>query len=163
MGFVLMSEYIQNIRRKIGHDRLIAVGAGVFVYRQGQVLLQKRKDNHCWGIHGGAVEIGETTEEAAKRELWEETGLIANKLELLGVFSGKDMLYTYPNGDEVYIIGINYVCRDFSGDLLSETDETLGLQWFDIYELPQEINPLDKKPLQAFINYIKGIVKHNLK
>lgn len=151
-----MSEYIQNIRRKIGHDRLIAVGAGVFIYRKGQILLQKRKDNNCWGIHGGAVEIGETTEEAAKRELWEETGLIANKLELLGVFSGKDMLYTYPNGDEIYIIGINYICRDFSGNLITETNETIDLKWFDINELPEEINPPDKKPLKAFIDYIRG-------
>ncbi|MCG8483912.1 MAG: NUDIX hydrolase [Clostridia bacterium] len=158
-----MSGYIQNIRSKIGHDRLITVGAGVFVYKEGQVLLQKRKDNKCWAMHGGAVEIGETTEEAAKRELWEETGLIANNLELLGVFSGKDMLYTYPNGDKVYIIGINYVCKDFSGDLLTETNETLSLKWFDINKLPEEISPPDKKPLQAFIDYINVQYKHKAK
>ncbi|PUA39476.1 hypothetical protein C8Z91_08600 [Paenibacillus elgii] len=74
---------------------------------------------------GGGVEIGEEVEETAKRELWEETGLKANDLELLGVFSGEDRLYTYPNGDEVYTISIVYVCRDFSGDLLSQTNKNL--------------------------------------
>jgi ADP-ribose pyrophosphatase YjhB (NUDIX family) len=54
------------IRKKIGHDRLIAVGAGVFVYKDGKVLLQKRKDNLCWALHGGVVEMGEGVEEAAK-------------------------------------------------------------------------------------------------
>ncbi|MFB0841421.1 NUDIX hydrolase [Paenibacillus oleatilyticus] len=125
--------------------------------------MQKRRDNHCWAMHGGGVEIGETVEETAKRELLEETGLIANDLELLGVFSGEDRLYTYPNGDEVYTIGIVYVCRDFSGDLLSQTDETTELKWFNIDELPDDIFPPNKKPLKAFVDYInrtKGYRQH---
>ena len=149
-----MNEYIETIRQKIGHDRLMAVGAGVFVYKDGKVLLQRRKDNLCWGMHGGCVEIGELVEDAAKRELWEETGLIANRLEFLGIFSGEDMLYTYPNGDEIYIVGIDFVCRNFSGELLPDTDETVGLEWFEITHLPDEINPTERKPLQAFIDYI---------
>ena len=150
-----MSKYTRYIREKIGHDRVIMVGAGVFIFKDGKVLLQKRRDNLCWAIHGGGVEIGEKVEDAAKRELLEETGLIANKLELLGVFSGGNMMYTYPNGDEVYIVGINYVCRDFSGELLSETDETLELRWFEISKLPENISPPDKEPLMAFIEYIQ--------
>lgn len=147
--------YIQDIRKKIGHDRLIAVGAGVFVYKDKKVLLQKRKDNLCWALHGGVVEMGERVEDAATRELFEETGLIANKLELLGIFSGDDRMYIYPNGDEVYLIGIIYVCDDFSGKLLSETAETLELKWFDIDNLPQEISPPNIKPLETFVDFIK--------
>jgi 8-oxo-dGTP pyrophosphatase MutT (NUDIX family) len=113
--------YTEEIRKKVGHDEIIGVGAGVFIYKEGKVLLQKRRDNYCWSMHGGGVEIGESVEEAAKRELFEETGLIADNLELLGLFSGEDMRYTYPNGDKVSIIGINYICSDFSGELLSET------------------------------------------
>lgn len=154
-----MNEYIDMIRKKIGHDRLIVVGAGVFVYENGKVLLQKRRDNQCWAMHGGGMELNETIEETAKRELLEETGLIAGSLELLGVFSGKDMSYTYPNGDEVYIVGVDFVCRDFSGDLVSETNETLELRWFDIDELPEEISPPDRRPLEAFVDYIKRTTK----
>ena len=65
------------------------------------ILLQKRSDNHCWGYAGGSVELDEVVEDAAKRELFEETGLIAEKLELFGVFSGKETHYVYPNGDEL--------------------------------------------------------------
>lgn len=147
--------YIQNIRKKVGHDRIVAVGAGVFIYSDRKVLLQKRKDNLRWALHGGIVEMGEKVEDAAKRELFEETGLIANTLELLGVFSGDDRMYTYPNGDEAYIIGIVYVCNDFSGNLLSETNETVELRWFDIDHLPQEISPPNIKPLEAFVDFIK--------
>ncbi|QHT60824.1 NUDIX hydrolase [Paenibacillus lycopersici] len=147
--------YIQNIRKKIGHDRLIAVGAGVIIYKDGKVLLQKRKDNLCWALHGGIVEIGEEVEAAAKRELFEETGLAANKLELLGVFSGDDRMYTYPNGDEVYLIGIVYVCNDFSGELVTETDETVALKWFEYDKIPKEISPLNVKPMESFIHFLK--------
>ncbi|MCL2884424.1 MAG: NUDIX hydrolase [Oscillospiraceae bacterium] len=148
--------YISDIRKKIGHDPLIVVGAGVFVYKDGKVLLQKRRDNACWSMHGGAMEIGESAEDTAKRELFEETGLTANKLELLGVFSGADMTYTYPNGDNVYIVGIEYICEDFSGTPLPETDETAELKWFAVGDLPQSISPPDKKAFDAFVKWAKN-------
>lgn len=96
-----MTDYIKSIRKHIGHERLIVVGASVFIHTDSKLLLQKRKDNGCWADHGGCCELGETVEETAKRELFEETGLTANSLELLGVFSGKELFYTYPNGDMV--------------------------------------------------------------
>ncbi len=147
--------YITDIRKKIGHDTLLIAGAGIFVYQGKKVLMQKRRDNGCWSLHGGCVEIGECVETAAKRELLEETGLTANALTLLGVFSGEDMLYTYPNGDKVSIVGIYYVCNDFSGEMLKVTDETVDLQWFDIDHLPKNISHPDKRPLDAFIHYIR--------
>ena len=150
-----MNNYIKTMREKIGHDTLITAGAGIFLYKNGKLLLQKRKDNLCWAIHGGAVEIGEKVEDTAKRELYEETGLTANSLELLGVFSGENMLYTYPNGDKIYCVATIFVCQDFSGEMLSETDETSDLKWFDIDNLPKEINPTDIEPLKAFIEYCK--------
>lgn len=154
LGGLLMAEYISDIRKKIGHDRLLVAGTGIFVYKDGKVLLQKRRDNLSWAIHGGCVEIGEAVEDAAKRELWEETGLIANTLELFGVFSGEDMMYTYPNGDQVYVVSTIYICRDFSGEPKLETDETVGLEWFDVDNIPEDISPLDIKPIKAFLDYI---------
>ena len=148
--------YILDLRKKIGHDLLIGVGAGVFVYKDGKVLLQKRRDNLCWSMHGGSIEIGESVEDAAKRELFEETGLTANSMVLLGVFSGEGMTYTYPNGDILQIVGIDYVCEDFSGEILEETDETIELKWFSIDEIPDDISPPDKKPFAAFIEFIRN-------
>jgi 8-oxo-dGTP pyrophosphatase MutT (NUDIX family) len=71
-------------------------GASIILYRNNEVLLQKRTDNQCWGYHGGAIEVGEIVEDAAKRELFEETGLTANRIELYGVFSGPDQYHVYP-------------------------------------------------------------------
>lgn len=150
-----MTDYIRYIRKKVGHDRIIIVGAGVLVFKDNMLLLQKRKDNLCWAIHGGSVDIGENVEDAAKRELKEETGLTANKLELFGVFSGEKMMHTYPNGDEVYIVGINYICRDFSGEIRPNTDEVLELKWFDLNELPDNISPVDEDIINLFVEQMK--------
>ena len=107
-----MSNYIMDLRKIVGHRPLLQVGAGVIVEDAlGRVLLQLRSDNHCWGYAGGSVELDEVVEEAAKRELFEETGLVANELSLFGVFSGKETHYIYPNGDEVSNIDIVFICK----------------------------------------------------
>ena len=124
--------YTSEIRSKIGHDPLIVVGAGIFIYKDRKVLLHKRRDNGFWSMHGGGIEIGESVEACAKRELFEETGLVANSIQFLGIFSGEDMFYTYPNGDQVYIVGIYYICNDYSGELLAQTMKQWpcnGLMW----------------------------------
>lgn len=136
-----MTDYIKSMRKYIGHKRLLIVGASVFIHKDGKLLLQKRKDNDCWGYHGGCLELGETGEETARRELFEETGLTAGALEQLGVFSGKELFYTYPNGDMVSIVDVVYLCEDFSGEMKRQTDEMSDLQWFEIDNLPDNISP----------------------
>ena len=74
-----MPDYIKNIRKKVGHDRIIIVGAGVLIYKDNMVLLQKRKDDLSWSTHGGSVDLGENVEDAARRELKEERGKIYGK------------------------------------------------------------------------------------
>lgn len=86
-----MSDYIMDLRKIVGHRPLLQVGASVIVEdEKGRILLQKRSDNHYWGYAGGSIELDENVEDAAKRELFEETGLTAERLELFGIFSGKD-------------------------------------------------------------------------
>lgn len=46
------------------------------------ILLLRRTDNRCWGLPGGAIEPGETLEDAARRERQEETGLVLSQLPL---------------------------------------------------------------------------------
>ena len=152
-----MSNYIMDLRTVVGHRTLMQVGASVIVENsQGQILLQLRSDNHCWGYAGGSVEIDEDVEDAAKRELYEETGLIANKLELFGVFSGKDMHYTYPNGDDVSNVDVVYICREYSGTLKCQEDEVDELKFFDIDEIPENISKPQKMALFKWVESKKN-------
>ncbi|MBR3869023.1 MAG: NUDIX domain-containing protein, partial [Clostridia bacterium] len=75
--------YIMDLRKVVGHRPLLQVGASVIVVDEcGCILLQLRSDNNTWGYAGGSVEIDEKVEDTAKRELYEETGLIAKQLSL---------------------------------------------------------------------------------
>ena len=152
-----MSAYIMDLRKIVGHKTLIQVGASVIVEdKEGRVLLQKRADIHEWGYAGGSVEIDETVEDTAKRELFEETGLIAEELELLGIYSGKHMHNIYPNGDEVSNIDIVYVCRKYSGTLKCQESEVEDIRFFDINEMPELIFPPNQPAIEEYINKFKG-------
>jgi 8-oxo-dGTP pyrophosphatase MutT (NUDIX family) len=142
-----------DLRSIVGHRTLLQVGAGIIVVdSENRILLQKRADNHCWGYAGGSIELDEVVEDAAKRELFEETGLIAEELELFGVFSGKELHYIYPNGDEVSNIDIVYVCRRFSSTLRCQWDEVEELRFFRMNEIPDNISKPVQIPLTQWIN-----------
>lgn len=147
-----MSDYIMDLRKVVGHRPILQVGASIIVEdEQGRILLQLRADNHCWGYAGGSVELDEIVEEAAIRELREETGLIAHDLELFGIFSGKDTHYVYPNGDEVSNIDIVYICKHYSGQLKCQESEVLQLEFFDVMDIPENISFPLKKPIEKWI------------
>ena len=147
-----MSSYIMDLRKIVGHRPLLQVGASVIVEdKEGRILLQLRSDNHCWGYAGGSVELDEDVEEAAKRELFEETGLVAKKLTLFGVFSGKDTHYVYPNGDEVSNVDIVYICKDYSGGLLCQEGEVDALKFFPIDQIPDNLSKPIEKQLRQYI------------
>ena len=147
-----MSSYIMDLRKIVGHRPLLQVGASVIVEdKDGRILLQLRSDNHCWGYAGGSVELDEKVEDAAKRELFEETGLIANSLELFAVFSGIDTHYIYPNGDEVSNVDIVYICKDYDGELRCQVGEVDDLKFFEIDKIPHNISKPIEKPLMDYI------------
>lgn len=136
-----MSNYIMDLRKIVGHRPLLQVGASVIVEdKWGRILLQLRSDNQCWGYAGGSVELDEVVEEAAIRELYEETGLIAEELELFGIFSGLDTHYVYPNGDEVSNIDIVFICKKYSGELKCQEGEVDDLMFFSADNLPENIS-----------------------
>lgn len=146
-----------DMRKVVGHRCILQVGASVILEDEhGRVLLQKRVDNHMWGYAGGSVELDEKVEDAAKRELYEETGLIANSLELFGVFSGKELHYIYPNGDEVSNIDVVYVCRDYCGELKRQEDEVVELKFFDYANLPEKLSPPIKPVLLKRRDFMLG-------
>ncbi len=146
-----MSNYIMDLRELVGHRTLMQVGASVILENdRGQILLQLRTDNHCWGYPGGSVELDERVEDAAKRELFEETGLVAEELELFGIFSGKDTHYVYPNGDEVSTVDIVFLCKRYHGDFRCQEEEVDALRFFDADSLPGHVSPPIRVAIDAW-------------
>ena len=152
-----MSGYILELRKLVGHRPLLQVGASVIVENsRGEILLEKRADNHCWGYAGGSVELDEAVEDAAKRELYEETGLIARELTLFGVFSGEGMHYVYPNGDAVSNVDVVYLCRDYTGHTHRQQGEVNRLRWFAPQDMPPmaEIMPPNRPALRQYLESV---------
>lgn len=152
--------YIMELRKTLGSRPLIMAGAGVILLNdKNEILLGRRTDNGYWDYPAGSMELGESFEECARREVLEETGLNCGKLEYLMDMSGEDSYYEYPNGDKVYLAGILYICRDFSGEMKVQEEETYEQGFFPIDKLPENIPPLKIKTriFETVRKYIKEI------
>lgn len=145
--------YIMGLRKIVGSRPLIMAGACVIIVNSdNELLLQLRKDNHCWGLAGGSLEPGETLEQVARRELFEETGLVANELKLFNVYSGNDFHYQYPHGDEVYNVVTAFICRDYTGTLKKDDSEVKELTFFPMADIPLTISPPDLPIITEYIH-----------
>lgn len=152
-----MGDYIMDMRRRVGHIPLMQCGASVIVENdRGEVLLQLRTDNGEWGYPGGAVELYERVEDAAWRELFEETGLQAEALTLLGVFSGPEMAHTYPNGDRVSNVDVVFLCRRWHGTLTCQKGEVEKLAFFAPDALPAPLMKIHRPALAAWRAHGEG-------
>lgn len=144
--------YIQNMRKMIGHETLLTVGCGIIIEQNNQILLQHRTDADVWGIPGGVVEMGEQVEDATRRETLEETGLTAGKLELFGIYSGREGYASYKNGDQVYSIQLIFLTTTVTGDLIQVSDESHAHQYYDKHDLPDNINSHQKRFIMDWVN-----------
>ena len=138
VGFVNSSNYIRDIRKKVGNRLLMMPGSTALVFdRCGELLVQKRGDIAQWGLPGGYYEPGEEPAETIMREVYEETGLMVRPTRLVGVYGGDSFTYTYPNGDVVVATNFVFICQIVSGQLNKENEESLDLCFVELDALPE--------------------------
>jgi len=123
--------YIQNIRKKVGKDKIILNFTCGILSQSGKILLQKRADKGTWGLPGGALELGESALEALVREFYEETGVEVRVEKLLNVYTKYSD--SYANGDEAQVLTILYLVSSETSISINffTSDETLELGFFD--------------------------------
>ncbi|MBI5034422.1 MAG: NUDIX domain-containing protein [Chloroflexi bacterium] len=132
-----MPQYLAWLRQHLGHQPIIFTCAGAIIRdERGRVLLQKRSDFGLWDIPGGGQELGESVAETVVREAREEVGLDVEPKRLIGVYTSPRLASTYPNGDQVQFVAVYFECAVVGGELKTDGDEVLELDWFNLDNLP---------------------------
>lgn len=132
------SDYVKDLRKKIGHDLLLIPGVAAIIKDvEGRILLQRTKSRY-WNLPAGAIDPGEKAAQAIVREVFEETGLVARPVAVVGITGGPPEARTeYENGDVVESTTVVFKCEVVGGELNPQDDETLKLRYFTADEMPQ--------------------------
>ena len=112
------------------------VGVGAVIVEQNRVLLIRRGQPPLlgeWSLPGGVLECGETLREAVAREAREETGLVVETDEMLGVY--ERVIRDDEGRVRYHYVLIDFLCRPVSGDLNAGSDAA-DVRWFTRDELP---------------------------
>jgi ADP-ribose pyrophosphatase YjhB (NUDIX family) len=129
--------YVRWLRSYVGHQRLLQLAASAFITdRRGNVLLGRRADVMLWAPPSGVVQLGETPAQTLVREVLEETGLHITVERLIGLYSGREFEWTYPNGDQAQIVSAFFAGRVTGGLLTPDHDEFVALGYFSPVQLP---------------------------
>ena len=112
------------------------IGVGAVIVEQNRVLLIRRGQPPLlgeWSLPGGVLECGETLREAVAREAREETGLVVETDEMLGVY--ERVIRDDEGRVRYHYVLIDFLCRPVSGDLNAGSDAA-DVRWFTRDELP---------------------------
>ena len=145
-------EYYKYLRQYVGNKPIILPGSVVIILNnKNEVLLQKRHDG-SWGLPGGLMDLGESFEEVAIREIFEETGLEVENLKLVNVFSGSEYYLKVPNGDELYSVTAVFYTKDVRGNMKVDYNESVKLEYFKLDDLPIELTDEYRRFIKQYID-----------
>ncbi len=152
-------DYIHDLRPLIGHKKIILNCAGALIVKDDKILFQRRADNGKWGLIGGLLELNETYEEAAIREIREETGLEVRLESFLGIFHNHDMIWS--NGDQAQVIAAYYVASIVKGEPRVD-EESFELKFFGKDEIPELFAEDHKAAIKAYFDGVRcPLLKEN--
>ncbi|MWV43438.1 NUDIX domain-containing protein [Paenibacillus sp. HJL G12] len=126
-----MSHLDRDFRQYIKKTSKITVQVAILVKnKDGEVLLQQRAGAEEWGLPLGSMTPGESLEDAARRELWEETTLTAQDMTLISMFSGPEFKKVSKGGDEEFLVIALYEAKGLQSELDFKAEVNKALRFF---------------------------------
>lgn len=120
-----------------GSSASFRIAVSALIFEEGRVLLAHRRDIDWWNLPGGGMEVGETVDEALRREVAEETGLEVEVEQLVGV-------YSKPQKQEIVL---TFRCH-ITGGTLTATEETRECRYFAPEALPTNTLPKHRQRIE---------------
>lgn len=118
---------------------------------QGRVLMCKRSDMNLWSFPGGTAEEGQSLHEIAVQEVCEETDIRVRSYSPIGFSSTPEIeAFEYPNGDKTQAFTLVIHSNDWTGHIDDSSEETNGVRFFPIDEIPDDTLMCDKVTLERF-------------
>ena len=117
-----------------------------WIDRDGEFLILERAEEPFaghWDVPGGFVEMGESPDEAAVREVREETGLAVIPTELIGAFTSE-----YGTTGR-HTLDIAYLCRIEAGEFELNRDEKSDAAWVTLADMPELAFAGERQALDA--------------
>lgn len=146
-------DYVTYIRSMVGNRKIILNAAGGIIVKENKILLQKRSDNRQWGLFGGIMELEESYEECARREIREETGLVVHLDYLVGIYHNYNM--EWPSKDKAHVICAVYKASIVGGEETKDSEST-DMAWFPLDSIPFIFAEDHRKAIQDFKNGLKN-------
>lgn len=129
----MISDYLIGIRNRIGNDFLLLPSVSVIVEDDNRrILMVRHHHNDWWVLPGGMIEPDETPQQAAIREIKEETGVDVKPQNIHGVFGGEEFRIQYANGDCVGYVMIVFLAKIISGEPCPDGNEIRQVEFMSL-------------------------------
>src|SRR6266702_535822 len=132
-----------------GSPACFRIAVSALIFDEGRILLAHRRDIDWWNLPGGGMEVGETVDEALRREVAEETGLEVEIEQLVGV-------YSKPQKQEIVLA---FRCN-ITGGILRATEETRECRYFPPDALPANTLPKHRQRIEdALLHQQSAVIR----